>query len=124
MKIYQCSPSGEFLKEMDARPNPLEPGKYLIPAGCTTVTPPSLEEGQVAIFNSATKTWSAETNYRSRKFYKKENQEELEIYTWHFPNDKNMNDYTEIEPLEYQEGKDVVWDEAINNWKYINIEEE
>lgn len=47
MIVYQTDSEGYFIGIDIAYPDPLE-GGYLIPAGCVTVEPPKLSEGQTA----------------------------------------------------------------------------
>ncbi len=47
-----------YLGSSEARPSPLEPGKFLIPAYATELMPPSPAQGQIATFNEQTGAWS------------------------------------------------------------------
>ena len=50
MKIYKYHPETlEYLGEKNARKDPLEPDKYLIPANSTTVKPMNAGANEVAI---------------------------------------------------------------------------
>jgi hypothetical protein len=40
MIVYQTDHLGYYVGEAIADPSPMEPGKYLIPAGCVTLRPP------------------------------------------------------------------------------------
>lgn len=52
MIAYQYDHAGVYLGETEADPSPLEPGKYLLPARCTTTPPPTdISEGEVARWN-------------------------------------------------------------------------
>ena len=53
--------TGVLLGRSAADPNPEEPGNWLIPAYATTIRPPSVPEGCVAIFNGGL---SAEGEWR------------------------------------------------------------
>lgn len=51
MKIYNYEKlTGIFTNATDARESPLETGVYLIPALATTIEPPKVPEGSVAVF--------------------------------------------------------------------------
>lgn len=51
MKIHHYDPNTrEFLFSDDANPDPLEPGRYLVPASSTEVEPPEAKEGFRAAF--------------------------------------------------------------------------
>lgn len=47
---YAFNTNGEFVHAAVAEPNPLESGKYLIPARATLLPPPEVAENEVAIF--------------------------------------------------------------------------
>lgn len=52
MKIHHYDQqTGELLGEGEARPDPMEPGRWLIPAWATTVTPPEAMPGKFRAFN-------------------------------------------------------------------------
>lgn len=52
MKIYNYdATTGELLGESEARPDPMEPGRWLVPAYATTVTPPEAQAGQMRCFD-------------------------------------------------------------------------
>jgi hypothetical protein len=68
MKIYHYDPiTFEFLGEDVAYPDPLDIGKFLIPAHATTIEPPNTEENKVAIFNG--KLWNVVPDYRGTTYY-------------------------------------------------------
>lgn len=49
MRIYHHHPeTGEYLGESIAQPDPLEPGRWLIPAHATTDEPPAVPDGKRA----------------------------------------------------------------------------
>ncbi|KRE22563.1 hypothetical protein ASE66_25570 [Bosea sp. Root483D1] len=48
MLLYQTDVGGFFVGQVTADESPLEPGVFLIPAGCVAATPPVVEEGQSA----------------------------------------------------------------------------
>lgn len=39
--VYQCNPDGWYLGEVEADEDPLEPGRYLIPAHAVETAPPA-----------------------------------------------------------------------------------
>lgn len=52
MKVYHYDETtGELLGEGEARPDPMEPGRWLIPAHATTETPPEPKEGEMRCFD-------------------------------------------------------------------------
>jgi hypothetical protein len=50
MKVYQTDRHGAYVGEVDADESPLEPGVFLIPAGCVELPPPAVAEGKVAVW--------------------------------------------------------------------------
>jgi hypothetical protein len=51
MKLYHYDPvTGDFLGETDADPNPLEKGKYLVPAHATKRKAPKAIDGKKRVF--------------------------------------------------------------------------
>lgn len=54
MKIFHFDElTGELLGEGEARPDPMEPGRFLIPAWATTVEPPQAQAGKFRAFNGS-----------------------------------------------------------------------
>ena len=50
MKVYQTNHEGFFVSEVNADPDPLDKGNWLIPGGCVKEAPPELKQGQKAKF--------------------------------------------------------------------------
>jgi hypothetical protein len=46
--VWQTDSYGVLIGPLQADPSPLEPGVYLVPAGCVTVAPPAVSEGMRA----------------------------------------------------------------------------
>lgn len=58
MKIYRFdSKSGAYLGEDFADEDPFDRGSYLIPRDATTIPPPSVEHGQIPVFNIREQRW-------------------------------------------------------------------
>jgi len=58
MKIYNYNKdTKEFIKETDARQDPLDPSNYLIPGNATTIKPPVIEDGFVNVFSEISNSW-------------------------------------------------------------------
>jgi hypothetical protein len=58
MKVYNYHPHTcilRFAEEADS--DPMVPGRWLIPANATTVTPPELKDNEVARFVEETQAW-------------------------------------------------------------------
>lgn len=54
MIVFQYDHAGILIGPVEADPSPLEPGRFLIPARCTTVAPPDdVPENQVPRWNGA-----------------------------------------------------------------------
>lgn len=74
MNIYNYSPNtGEFLGAEIADADPLEAGKFLIPAHATTVQPPSVGDGFAACFVAG--AWLAVEDHRGATSWDKQTQE-------------------------------------------------
>ena len=75
MKIYNYDDNGEFLNEANATPDPLEKGKFLIPAKATKIKPLSgLKANETQVFKDG--KWQKTADFRGTKIYNKETQEE------------------------------------------------
>lgn len=59
----------EYISTTIAREDPLEPGRYLLPACATTFPPPNIGTNEVAVYDTETNTWSIEKDYRGTKYY-------------------------------------------------------
>lgn len=46
--VYQTDDSGFYVGEAAADPDPQNPGKWLVPAGCVEVEPPVIPRGKKA----------------------------------------------------------------------------
>jgi len=51
--VYQTDRSGNFVEAIEADASPLEPGVYLIPAGCVETPPPAIPAGKLARWNGS-----------------------------------------------------------------------
>ena len=64
MQIYHYNQNtGELTGQTNARPDPLEPGRWLIPKHATTIAPPTIGENEVAVFASG--AWTLQPDYRT-----------------------------------------------------------
>lgn len=78
MKIYNYHPTAfEFLHESIADPDPLDKGKFLIPANATTKEPPKVKEGHVLVFEN--NEWIEKENHKGKIIYTNENKEGYQI---------------------------------------------
>lgn len=57
--VYQLDEAGGFVGETTADESPLEPGVYLIPAGCVEKAPPAPVEGKQRVFSGG--KWRQQT---------------------------------------------------------------
>lgn len=61
MKIYNYHPQTHAFVDIGfADPDPLEPGKYLIPSYATNIMPPPDLDGKMKFFNEASNMWEYE----------------------------------------------------------------
>jgi hypothetical protein len=66
MNIHHYNPeTGEYLGSGVVDPNPLEPGKWLIPAHATTVAPPASPTGHSAVWSGD--AWTLAEDHRGRQ---------------------------------------------------------
>ncbi len=56
--VYQTAPDGRFIGQTKADESPLEPGVFLIPAGCVEAEPPTFDKGYFARWDGA--NWQIE----------------------------------------------------------------
>lgn len=115
MIIYNYSPlTLEFIGQNEARPNPLENDKYLIPANATEITPPAITENQTAVFNPNLKIWEIKPDFRDKVFWNKQTKEKVIISEIGMIPDKSL---TDIEPSENEVWKNDCWKIDIELWK-------
>jgi len=58
MKVYNYHPDTRvFRYEEDADPDPMVPGRWLVPAHATLITPPKIKQGEVLQFNQEDQVW-------------------------------------------------------------------
>ena len=107
MNIYHYSPTtGEYLRMGYAKPDPLEPGRYLIPKYATTTAPPATGENEVAVFEGG--EWVLKPDYRGQTFYVKATKEAVTITEIGVEPEESM---TDVPPDENQK-----WDEDSEAW--------
>jgi hypothetical protein len=70
MEIYLCNDKGEFVKKAEARKDPEEKGRYLIPRNAVKEKPPKITEGEKAVYKN--NKWNIEED----EFYLREKQQE------------------------------------------------
>jgi hypothetical protein len=58
MRIFHYDETGLYVGEGIAKPSPLEPGRYLVPARATDLQPPAVGEGERARFDGS--AWQIE----------------------------------------------------------------
>lgn len=70
MQTYNYDRKTGLLLFVDtARVDPLEPGKYLIPANATVIAPPAVGKNEAAIFSEAEQVWRLVPDLRGQVFY-------------------------------------------------------
>ena len=65
--IYQTNADGLLVTAIEARESPLEPGVYLIPAGCVEIAPPAAEAGKAAVWSGT--AWTMAADHRGETWY-------------------------------------------------------
>lgn len=65
--VYQTNHQGLYLNAVEAKESPLEPGAFLIPAGCVEVPPPKIPEYKAAHWNGH--TWQLVDYYQGLVIY-------------------------------------------------------
>jgi hypothetical protein len=59
MKVYNYNPDSKiFTYAEEADPDPLIPGRWLIPLHATDIAPPGVEENEAVYFNEAEGKWT------------------------------------------------------------------
>ena len=65
--VYQTDASGLFVEEVEARESPLEPGVYMIPAGCVEVPPPAAQAKKAAVWTAD--AWTLVADHRGEVWF-------------------------------------------------------
>jgi len=107
MEIYLYSAhTGEFTGQAVADANPLEVGKFLIPANATESQPPTPGLNEVAVFEGG--TWVLKPDFRGQDFYSKTTGAKVRISDIGALSD----DLTTLTPF-----VNASWDSASGSWK-------
>lgn len=108
MKVYNYKPStGEYLSKVNAVPNPLEEGEFLIPAGATIISPLEPGENEIAVWNGS--EWVLTPDYRDSVYYDKNTGNQVDFGLGDSPGE-NM---TILE----KEDSEAVWNETVGAWQ-------
>lgn len=68
MDIFHYHPdTGEYLGVSEALPDPLEEGRFLVPAFATDIEPPAASEHEVSVFEDG--AWSVKPDYRGTEYW-------------------------------------------------------
>lgn len=68
MQIYHYSrETGEFIAASEARPDPLEEGRFLVPGCATEVAPPAPVANKIAVFNGT--KWTLKADFRGVNYW-------------------------------------------------------
>ena len=66
--IWHFDPiTGEFLSQSDAEPDPMEEGRFLLPAYATFKSPPEVAAGQVAVMSDT--GWTVKSDLRGAQYW-------------------------------------------------------
>lgn len=108
MKIYNYNKeTKEFTTQSTATANPLEKGKYLIPASATTKEPLTLKDSFAICFNEEKQEWEYVEDNRNTVVYNKQTKQESKIdYLG-----KIKDDVTTLKPEQFDK-----WDYDNNVW--------
>lgn len=67
MKIYLFDPSGLYLGERDARVDPADETRHLVPKNATTTAPPATTGDDVAVWDGS--AWSTTVDNRETRYW-------------------------------------------------------
>jgi len=110
MKIYNYTKQKDkliFVKESEARPNPLKRNEFLMPANSTTKKPPNFTEKQIPVLEND--EWVLIDNFVGETWYEKNTGNEVIIKDFGKPNDN-------LTSVKYT-GKHYYWNKTENKWK-------
>ncbi len=118
MQIYNYKETtNEFTSETTARPNPLEPGNYLIPKNATTIEP-TLTPGENEVLVFENNTWVIKEDHRGTVLYNEEYREGKTIDTI---GPLPIGFVLEAPTSEYDELIDNVWvkneEQELQDWR-------
>ncbi len=112
MNIYcydACS--HEYIEESVAREDPLEKGKYLIPANATIIAPPEYGLNTIPVFDHDNDVWSIIADYRNESWFEKSTGLEYQGY-------KSLGELPDQYTLLRYPGSDYKWDDPQCCWVY------
>ncbi len=102
MKIYNYDKQGVFINQTTAKENPLETGKYLIPAKATTIAPPDTKDNEVAVFDGG--EWQIKTDFRGVGYYIGDEMITIKEIGVVVPDDAvSVDEYNLLKEAEYEE---------------------